>query len=174
MSCSKCGIWMKSWRRKYATYLTGGTTCQHVVQQARYADEIPEKGVDPTRDSTPCRVATAVHGCNFDEKKTLFGNKLQVRKEKFQQESDPKPKSRVAVRQKSQKKVAIPSVQQSLDFSRQHNTHAQLERIGDIFWFGVIKMPVRVRNNANKEAFHGKQLTAFLRRRPVTAVLLSS
>ena len=31
-------------------------------------------------------------------------------------------------------------------------------------------MRVRVRTNANKEAFHGKQLTAFLRRRPLTAV----
>jgi len=31
-------------------------------------------------------------------------------------------------------------------------------------------MRVRVRTNANKEAFHGKQLNAFLRRRPLTAV----
>ena len=38
------------------------------------------------------------------------------------------------------------------------------------FWSGVSKMRVRVRTNANKEAFHGKQLTAFLRRRPLTAV----
>jgi hypothetical protein len=172
MSCSECGTRMKSkfWRKKWAHMLDRWNNALYSVSRVKSQ----RKGWI----RAPCHVGAR---CTIEilEKKTPFGNNLQITKEKFQQESGPKPKSQVAASRKSWPRRNLQfhpwnyatTVQRSLDFSCQHNTQAQLERNGDIFWSGVSKMPVRVRNNANKEVFHGKQLTAFLRRHPLTAVL---
>ena len=65
-------------------------------------DEIPKKGVDSTHVTGGYTIPCSERGTRMKFwRKTLIGNNLQVVKEKFQQESSPKPKSRVALHRKS-------------------------------------------------------------------------